>query len=193
MLVERTADPSTALGMTKGGGASIQIDCWWGEVQGNETFLLGRPPAVPTRGIGNGAFLDLGRMCNKSPGAPSPRISCKAWWGQRTSCGFPHRKPHTLPWLGPRSRKSGVLRAFREGWDTTNLDTDRSVSHPLQRTQRTPDSCHAALDKTARAPFYKERRMNFAQPSKLNRNPGRWGTPDFVARPLSNIEIALTW
>ena len=25
-------------------------------------------------------------------------------------------KPHTLPWLGPRSRKSGVLRAFCEGW-----------------------------------------------------------------------------
>jgi cysteine desulfurase/selenocysteine lyase len=23
-------------------------------------------------------------------GAPSPRISCKAWWGQRTSCGFPY-------------------------------------------------------------------------------------------------------
>jgi len=28
------------------------------------------------------------------------------------------------------------LRAFCEGWDTTNLDTDRRVSHPLQRTQR---------------------------------------------------------
>ena len=46
------------------------------------------------------------------------------------------RKPHTRPWLGPRSRKSGVLRAFCEGWDITNLDTDRRVSHPLQRTQR---------------------------------------------------------
>jgi hypothetical protein len=49
---------------------------------------------------------------------------------------FLKRKPHTLPWLGPRSRKSGVLRAFGEGWDTTNLDTDLRVSHPLQRTQR---------------------------------------------------------
>jgi hypothetical protein len=76
------------------------------------------------------------RQRNKSPGAPSPRISCKAWWGQRTSCGFPYRKPHTLPWLGPRSRKSGVLRAFCEGWDTTNLDTDRRISHPLPRAQR---------------------------------------------------------
>ena len=54
-------------------------------------------------------------------------------------------------------------------------------SHPSQKTRRTPDSCHAALDKTACAPFYKERRMNFAEPSKLNRNPGIWGTRRFVA------------
>jgi hypothetical protein len=53
----------------------------------------------------------------------------------------------------------------------------------LQRTQRTPDSCHAALDKTACAPFSKERRMRFAEPSKLNRNPGGWGTRLFVVLP----------
>jgi hypothetical protein len=29
-----------------------------------------------------------------------------------------------------------ILRAFCEGWDTTNLDTDRRLSHPLPRTQR---------------------------------------------------------
>ena len=38
------------------------------------------------------------------------------------------RKPHTLPWLGLRSRKSGVLRVVCEGWDTTNLDTDALLS-----------------------------------------------------------------
>jgi hypothetical protein len=77
------------------------------------------------------AELDVnGGRCDKSSGAPSPRISCKAWWGQRTSYGFPYRKPHTLPWLGPRSRKSGVLRVFCEGWDTTNLKAPRCVSHP---------------------------------------------------------------
>jgi hypothetical protein len=65
-----------------------------------------------------------------------PGFPVKLVWGQRTSCGFPYRKPHTLPWLGPCSRKSGVLRAFCEGWNTTNLDTDRRVSHPLQRAQR---------------------------------------------------------
>jgi hypothetical protein len=69
-----------------------------------------------------------GRQCNKSAGAPSPRISCKLGGFNEASCGFPYRKPHTLPWLGPRNRKSGVLRAFCEGWDTTNLDTDGRVS-----------------------------------------------------------------
>jgi hypothetical protein len=29
-----------------------------------------------------------------------------------------------------------ILRAFCEGWDTTNLATDRRLSHPLRRTQR---------------------------------------------------------
>ena len=29
-----------------------------------------------------------------------------------------------------------ILRAVCEGWDTTNLDTDRRVSHPLQKPQR---------------------------------------------------------
>ena len=46
---------------------------------------------------------------NKFAGAPSPRISRKACWSQRTSCGFPQRKPHAQPCLGPRSRNSGVL------------------------------------------------------------------------------------
>jgi hypothetical protein len=45
----------------------------------------------------------------------SPRIPCKAWWGERTSCGFPYRKPHTRPWLGPRSRKSGSFALFAKG------------------------------------------------------------------------------
>jgi hypothetical protein len=26
-----------------------------------------------------------------------------------------------------------ILRVFCEGWDTTNLDTDRRLSHPLQK------------------------------------------------------------
>ena len=54
-------------------------------------------------------------------GCPIPRISCKAWRGQRTSCGFPCRKPHTRPPMGLRSRKSGVLCVLCKGWDTRTL------------------------------------------------------------------------
>jgi hypothetical protein len=85
--------------------------------------------------------------------------------------------------VGAAQQEIRVLRVLCEGRETTNLDTDRRVSHPLQRTQRTPDSCHAALDKTACAPFSKERRMKFAEPSKLNRNPGGWATRLFVVLP----------
>jgi hypothetical protein len=48
----------------------------------------------------------------------------------------PYRKPHTLPWLGLRSEEIRVLRAFCEGWDTTNLDTDRRVSHPFAKNAK---------------------------------------------------------
>ena len=66
-------------------------------------------------------------------GAPSPRISCKAWWGERTSCGFPYRKPHTRLWLEPRSRKAGVLRVFCEGWDPRQRPFRFVVSHPCRK------------------------------------------------------------
>jgi hypothetical protein len=68
MLVERTADPSTALGMTKGAALRSKSTAGGENCRKMKLFLLGRPPAVPIRGIGNGAFLDLGRMCNKSRG-----------------------------------------------------------------------------------------------------------------------------
>ncbi len=80
--------------------------------------------------------LVLDRKCNESPGAPSPRISCRAWWSTNLMRLSLKRKPHTLLWLGPRSRKSGSFALFAEGWDTTNLATERRVSHPLRRTQR---------------------------------------------------------
>jgi hypothetical protein len=40
------------------------------------------------------------------------------------------------------------------------------------RPERTRISCHAALDKAARAPFYKERRMVSANATKFHRKSG---------------------
>ena len=39
-----------------------------------------------------------------------------------------------------------------------------------------PDFLHVALDKTACAPFIKERRMKFAEPTKRHRKSGMWDT-----------------
>src|ERR1700683_4016168 len=54
-----------------------------------------------------------------------------------------------------------ILRAFGEGWGTTNLDTNRPVSHPLQRTHRTRISYCAVPAMAACAAFFKENRMRF--------------------------------
>jgi hypothetical protein len=49
-------------------------------------------------------------------------------------------------------------------------------SHICQNRADTPNFLHAALDTTARAPFFKERRMKFAEPTTLHRKSGIWGT-----------------
>ena len=50
-------------------------------------------------------------------------------------------------------------------------------SHISQRARDTPNFLYAALDMTACAPFYKERRMRLGDPNDLRRKSGRWGTP----------------
>jgi hypothetical protein len=64
-----------------------------------------------------------------------------------------------------------------------NLDTDRRVSHPLQRAQRTRISYCAAPAMAACAAFFKESRMRFVDPTKPYRKSGGWGTRLFVVLP----------
>ncbi len=48
-----------------------------------------------------------------------------------------------------------------------------SVTNELSsRPERTRISCHAAVDKATCAPFRKERRMKFAEATKLHRKSG---------------------
>src|SRR5271163_4113239 len=54
-------------------------------------------------------------------------------------------------------------------------------SHISQKTRDTPNFLYAALDKPACAPFGKERRMRSAEPTKLHRKSGIWGTHLFLA------------
>jgi hypothetical protein len=81
-----------------------------------------------------------------------------------------------------------ISLVFREMWDTTNLH-ERCLSgsecagqklwYPTSRENErdTPNFLHTALEKTACAPFFKERRMRFAEPTELLRKSGMWGTP----------------
>jgi hypothetical protein len=48
--------------------------------------------------------------------------------------------------------------------------------HRSDGQPRTRISCHASLDEAARAPFGKERRMNFAKATKFHRKSGGGAT-----------------
>ena len=56
----------------------------------------------------------------------------------------------------------------------------RGIPHLAKNERDTPNFLHVALDKTACAPFFEERRMRFAEPIKPHRKSGIWGTPRFV-------------
>jgi hypothetical protein len=70
-----------------------------------------------------------------------PRISCGVWWRERTSCGFPYRKPHTRIWLMQRAGNPGrpsvhgpktiFSNAFTPGV-TTILPTNNLLPHTLK-------------------------------------------------------------
>jgi hypothetical protein len=75
-------------------------------------------------------------------------------------------------------------------WETTALHVPlsrvgknvkvRGLPHLAKNERDTPNFLHPALDKTACAPFFKERRMEFAELTKLLRKSGIWGTPRFL-------------
>jgi hypothetical protein len=57
-----------------------------------------------------------------------PRISCPVEWRWRTSCGFPHGKPHTSPWMVLRFRKSGSAAVPRHA-GAGGMTKLRAVAH----------------------------------------------------------------
>jgi hypothetical protein len=54
--------------------------------------------------------------------------------------------------------------------------TNGRPPHLAKNERDTPSFLLAALDMTACAPFFKERRMKFAEPTELHRKSGVWGT-----------------
>ena len=55
-----------------------------------------------------------------------PRISCRAWWRWRTSCGFPYRKPHTRIWLMQHTGNPGRTSVHGPKTGFSNAFTPRA-------------------------------------------------------------------
>jgi hypothetical protein len=54
------------------------------------------------------------------------------------------------------------------------------IPHLAKDERDAPNFLHAALDKAACAPFFKERRMKSTEPTTLHRKSGMWGTRGFL-------------
>jgi hypothetical protein len=61
------------------------------------------------------------------------------------------------------------------------LEGESRGTPDLAKNERdAPNFLYAALDRTACAPFFKERRMKSREPTKLHRKSGVWGTRRWV-------------
>jgi hypothetical protein len=93
---------------------------------------------------------------------------------------------------GNKSRVPHISLVFREMWDTTALNPkysthhqhlrSRSVeSHISRNTSEMPRiSCTQTWTRPRVRPFFKERRMKFAEPTKPHRKSGVWGTQNLL-------------
>jgi hypothetical protein len=62
------------------------------------------------------------------------------------------------------------------------VETDlRGIPHLVKNQRDAPNFLHAALDETACAPFFKERRMRRVEPTNLHRKSGNVGHPGSVS------------
>jgi hypothetical protein len=65
-----------------------------------------------------------------------------------------------------------------------------SAAYPTQAQRQglTPISCHAVLERSACAPFIKERRMKCINATSLRRKSGQWGTqPSLPVREAGSL------
>jgi hypothetical protein len=114
-MVRGTADPSAALGMTKG-----RAMLPWRAVAGQKVFFitlggrqgpwfLCRKTFPGNTGKADDWFSAAPTALGSSSGfcTALPRISCGTWWLRCTSCAFLHGKAHTRFSPVQRGRKSG--------------------------------------------------------------------------------------
>src|SRR5271155_3209577 len=82
------------------------------------------------------------------------------------------------PHLARFSRDVGLTNVDLKLWIECEKSRGEScgIPHLAKNERDAPNFLYAALDRTACAPFIKERRMKFWEPTKLHRKSEVWGT-----------------
>jgi hypothetical protein len=80
---------------------------------------------------------------------------------------------HLIPYF-TRERQAMLPSVVRGGTNARGLE--RWYPRSRQNERDTPNFLHAALDRSACAPFFKERRVKFSEATELHRKSGVWGT-----------------
>jgi hypothetical protein len=117
------------------------------------------------------------------PHLPKPRQI----WGTRRLVKGPEPKSVFLPpplasgQSSAQKRDLGhpLMAAGPDMWHPAR-SARSSAAHICQNRASNPNFLYAALERTACAPFSKERRMKFREPTKLHRKSGIWGTRRLV-------------
>jgi hypothetical protein len=124
-----------------------------------------------------------GRVRNERLWWASPGFPVEVSGVEQLHTAFFERKPHTRPWLVLCSRNPG--NAGAPVWicgHRSRLEGEAcGIPHLAKNERDAPNFLYSALDRTACAPFIKERRMKFTEPTKLHRKSGIWGTHRLAA------------
>jgi hypothetical protein len=97
-----------------------------------------------------------------------------------------HISRQTSDFLSNSAALANFLRlSLRES--RTRVPKERRVVGKPGAERDAPNFLHAALEKTACAPFFKKRRMKCAELTKLHRKSGMWGTEDLWSEPCNRV------
>src|ERR1700733_5255328 len=106
----------------------------------------------------------------------------------------PPRDPGTPNWRTLTSRKPSVRmpldRILTHTLKPDGMCVRTRVRRHLRRGSQAqkrdpPNFLYVALDRTACAPFYTERRIECGEPTKLRRKSGTWGTHHLIQEVLT--------
>jgi hypothetical protein len=151
---------------------------------GNRSLPLCHPEHLNLPAASWGRNNTVGIAMDARPGGPtakrqpSPEGLGNRCEDEPSAVGAPLNRPSALPVsLGTADLPAASReRNEREPWGCHYHHHTKWKRHPpLCHPERTRISCHAALEKTACAPFRREMRMKFASATKFNRKSGSRG------------------